>query len=417
MTAPAASGIFKQVRYGVESAWNTAPSSGGTSYQLRRVSSSLSPDIAAFRSNEIQPDRQVHTFRHGTQMVRGALRGELSPLTFKDFFGALWGGTWAGGTSDAIDASTRGLTWGAGPPGTLTGASGSFISDGFKIGDVVRSSGSSVTANNARNLRITGLTALAMTFGASENEVIAAGSDDTGTVTIAVVGDKLTSPNPATGGTIEDPSFTIEHFFSDQAVYELYSGLKPTTARLNFAPNSLCTVDFDLVGGSFTTGATSYFSAPDDVTTTDATVGVSGVLRMAGTDIATVTGMSMNISGGHTTDPVIGSVFVPFVFPGILDVSGSMTCYFKDQTFLNAAINETNTDLLLYLTLNDAINADFIMLHAHNVLLNTNQKDDGPKAIMQSINFQCKKYLTGGDGTAYDDSTIIMQDSMGAGTP
>ena len=91
MTNPAASGIFKQTRYAVESTWNTPVAAGGTSYLLRRVSSTLSPDIAAFRSNEIQPDRQVHTFRHGTQMVRGALRGELSPLTYKDFFGALFG--------------------------------------------------------------------------------------------------------------------------------------------------------------------------------------------------------------------------------------------------------------------------------------------------------------------------------------
>src|ERR1051326_5885987 len=178
MTSPAASGIFKQVRYGAESTWNTAVASGGTSYQLRRVASTLSPDIAAFRSNEIQPDRQVHTFRHGTQMIRGALRGELSPLTYKDFFGALWGGAWTAGHSETITTGTNTLTWTAGPPGTLARTSGSWLSGGgFKKGDGVRVTGSSVTANNSRNLRIVALSATTMTFGGSDNEVISSGSD------------------------------------------------------------------------------------------------------------------------------------------------------------------------------------------------------------------------------------------------
>lgn len=420
MTAPAASGIFKQVRYANEVTFNTAPSGGGTSYQLRRVASSLSPEIAGFRSNEIQPDRQVHFFRHGTQTVRGTLRGELSPLTYKDWFASLWGGTWVAGAVSSINTGTNTVTYVAGPPSTITRTTGSWITDGLKLGDVIRIASSSVSANNARNLRITGLTATIITCGGSANELLTAGSDNSATVTFTVVGDKLLSPDPngTPSGTIQDPSFTIEHYFQDQALYELYSGIKPTSARLNFAPNSVCTVDFDLLGASFTTGTPGpYFTAPNAVTTSVGTTGVSGVLRVGGTDLATVTSMSMNISGGHTTDPVIGSVFVPFVFPGILDISGTMTAYFKDLTLFNDAINETQIDLYLYLTLSDAINADFIMLHGHNVILNSNNKDDGPKAIMQTLNFQCVKYLSGGTGTIYDDTTMVMQDSLAAGTP
>lgn len=440
MVAPAASGIFKQIRIGVEATYGVAPSAGGTSQILRRVNSTINPDITTFKSNEIQPDRQLHTFRHGTQTVRGTLRGELSPDTYRMLFGSLFAGTgaltgmsggWSAGAVSSINSSSNTITYAAGvlatSPGTITRTSGSWITDGLKIGDVIQVAGSSVTANNARNYRITNLTATIMSVGPTPpsggsfgNEVVTAGTDTSGTVTFTVMGSKLLMPDVVTTTLPFDPSFTLEEYFPDQAQSELYVGCKPTEARISITPSALSTVDFNFLGHSFSVpGSPPYFTSPTAVTTYDATTGVSGLVRIgasssggsADQDLALVTAMQLNIMGGHTIDPVIGNVFSPFVFPGIIDVSGSVTLLFYDETFFNFAINETVVDIYLMQTLGTAINANFLSIKLENVKLNSVTKDDGPKAVIGTYNFAGIKFQTGGAATAHDNGTIVLQDS------
>lgn len=425
MAAPAASGIFKQLRIAAETTYGTAPAaSDASAYILRRVTCDVSPQIATFRSNEIRPDRQLVTFRHGTEQVRGTLRGELSPGSYKDIFASLLGGTWTTGATSTIVTSGNTLTAAAAvantSPGTFTRASGSWITDGFKIGDIVRLTGSSVAANNNRNYRITALTALVMSVGPTPTtanpsvglEAVTAGSDSSASVTIAVTGSKLSTPDPLAGGTLQDPSFTLEQYFSDQSLYELYTGCKPTDMRLAITPSGLVTADVTFMGHSFSTGSSQYFTSAQNAATTNATSGVVGLIRLADQDIGLVTSLSMTVNGGHTVDPVIGTPFVPFVFPGILDVSGSLSILFYDETYFNAAINETVVDLFLELDLAaGTANSDFLSMVLTNVKLNSVTKDDGPKAIIGTYGFQALKQVNGGTGTAYDATTIGMQDS------
>ncbi|MDE2096245.1 MAG: hypothetical protein KGL39_03300 [Patescibacteria group bacterium] len=425
MVAPAASGIFKQVRIDAETTYGVAPSAGDTgAYILRRVTCDVSPQIATFRSNEIRPDRQLVTFRHGTEQVRGTLRGELSPGSYKDIFASLLGGAWATGAISSIVTSGNTVTAAAAAvntsPGTFTRASGSWITDGLKIGDIIRVASSSVAANNNRNYRITGLTPLVMSVGPTPTtanpsvglEAVAAGTDNTATVTFTVVGKKLTTPDPLAGGTLLDPSFTLEQYFSDQALYELYTGCKPSDMRLAITPSGLVTADVTFMGHSFSTGSSAYFTAPTAAAATDATSGVVGLIRLDDNDLGLVTSMNLTINGGHTVDPVIGSQFVPFIFPGILDVSGSLSLLFYDETYFNAAINETAVDLFLELDLTAGVaNSDFLSMALTNVKLNSVTKDDGPKAIIGTYSFQALKQTAGGTGTAHDSTTIAMQDS------
>lgn len=429
MTAPAASGIFKQVRICPEATYGTAPlQSSSSAYVLRRVSCDISPQIATFRSNEIRPDRQLVTFRHGTQQVRGTLRGELSPGSYKDILASLLAGTWTSGASYAITTSSNNLTAAAAvantSPGTFTLASGTggqgWITNGLKIGDIVRLTGSATTANNARNYRITALTNTVMSVGPTPTtanpsvglETVTAGVDSSASVTVAVVGDKLITPDPFAEGTLEDPSFTLESYFADQSLYELYTGCKPTDMRLSITPSGLVTFDTTFMGHAFTTGSSEYFTNATAAATTQATSGVVGLVRVEDNDLGIVTGMNMTINGGHTVDPVIGTPFVPFIFPGIIDISGTLSILFYDETYFNAAINETLVDLFLEMDLvGGTANSDFISLAATQVKLNSVAKDDGPKAIIGTYSFQCLKQVNGGAGTAYDNTTLAFQDS------
>ncbi len=424
MTAPAASGIFRQLRIDAETNYGVAPAQGDVNaYILRRTSCQLDPNITTFKSNEIRPDRQLVTFRHGTQTVRGTLRGELSPTSYKDMFASLLAGAFAAGATETIDTTTNTITYTAAvvatSPGKISRTSGSWIAGSkFKKGDIVRLSGSSITANNARNYRITALTALDMSVGPTPtatvgvgNETVVAGSQTSGSLTVAVAGKKLITPDPFAGGTLLDPSFTLEQYFSDQAIYELYTGCKPTDIRMSFAPSALCTIESTFMGHGFTEGSGQYFTAAGDAAVTDATSGVTGLIRIGDQDLALVTNMQMTIAGGHTVDPVIGSVFVPFVFPGIIDINGTMSLLFADETQFNEAINETEVDLFLMLNLGTTVNTDFISFSATRVKLNSVTKDDGPKAIIGTYAFSIQKQVHGGDGTALDNTTLSVQDS------
>lgn len=427
MVAPAASGIFKQLRIDAESTYGIAPAAGDTNAQLlRRVTCDIAPNIATFKSAEIRPDRQLVTFRHGTQTVRGTLRGELAPGTYTDtIFASLLACTPAAGSiSDLSAVTVTYVAAASGTPATITRSAGSFITDGIKWGDIIRLANSSVSANNARNFRVLGITALVITVSRTPSstadaalvnasvEALTAGSDaSTASLTATVTGKKLVSPDPLTGGTLQDPSFTLEQFFSDQNLSELYTGNKPTDARLNFVPSGLTTMDSTFMGHAYTTQSGQYFTATTPATTTQALTGVSGTIRVDNIDIGLVTSCQMTIAGGHTVDPVIGTPFVPFVFPGIIDVSGTLSILFFDETFFNAAINETVVDLLLNQTVSPGLaNSEFLTFRASNVKLNSVTKDDGPKAIIGTYSFQA---LKGPTLSGYDSSTIVIQDSLG----
>jgi|HubBroStandDraft_4_1064222.scaffolds.fasta_scaffold01036_9 hypothetical protein len=431
MAAPAASGIFKQLRIDAESTYGVAPTaSDAGAYILRRVTCDIAPNIATFKSAEIRPDRQLVTFRHGTQQVRGTLRGELSPESYQDIFASLLAGAWTAGATTGSGLHAITVTYVAanftGPvPATITRASGSFLTDGFKWGDIVRITNSTVTANNNRNYRILGLTATVMTVSRTPTstadaalinaslEALAAGSDaSTSTLLISVVGAKLSTPDPFASGTLLDPSFTLEQYFADQSVYELYTGNKVSEARLAFTPSGLSTIDATFMGSAYTTGTGEYFTEAQAADTTQALTGVSGTIRVDDLDLGLITSMQMNIMGGHTVDPVIGTPFVNFVYPGIIDISGTLSILFYDETFFNVAINETLVDLLLVQTVSPGLaNSDFLSFRMNQIKLNSVTKDDGPKAIIGTYSFQALKETAGGSGTEYDNSTLIMQDS------
>ena len=89
-----ASGVFKQLKYKVESSYGTVPAAA-SAQALRRVTSDLSLNKDVYSSNEIRTDQQVADMRHGVRRVTGTIAGELSPLTYSDFMAAAVRKAWA----------------------------------------------------------------------------------------------------------------------------------------------------------------------------------------------------------------------------------------------------------------------------------------------------------------------------------
>lgn len=403
MSTPA-SGLFKQVAYKAESTFGVVPSA--TSAQaLRRVQSTLDLSKETYQSNEIRQDFQLVDFRHGVRRVEGNISGELSPATYKDFIACALKKDFAAGAS-ATNVSVT--IAGSGPSYTVTRGAGDYITDGFKVGDVIRLSvGSpSLAANFGKNLLIVSLTSSVATVITLNGSSMTAEGPVAGT-TVAVVGKK--SYIPTSGHT--DKSFSIEHYYSDLVQSEVFSGCKPTSIAIGLPPTGLATIDIGFMGKDVTTASAQYFTNPTTQTTTGLLAAVNGELRVAGQSVATLTGLTLNIASNYSGDPVVGSNTVPFMFAGRVIVTGQATAYFDSVTLRDAFFNETEVEIIGAFTANNDADAPFMSFVLPRVKIGGASKNDGEGGLVQTLPFQALLNTAGGSGTTSEQTTIVIQDS------
>lgn len=413
MPNPAA-GVFKQLAYKVESAFGTAP--GQASAQaLRRVTSSLDLAKETYQSNEIRTDQQMVDFRHGVRSVQGTIAGELSPGTYKDFFAAALKRDFA-----AVAASTAvGITIAtSGSYYTVTRSAGSWLSDGYKVGMVIRLSVGSLNASNInKNLLILAIgSATQMTVTPLNGSAMVAEGPITG-CTVTATG-KVTYV-PTTSHT--DKSFAFEHWYSDLGQSELFLGCKIAKIGLALPPTGISTISMDVMGQDFadTTAkrgavalTSQYFTSPTAATTSGVMAAVNGKIAGGGVLLANVTGLSIDIAANFTGDAVVGSNTKPFLFAGRVLVSGQMTAYFDSVTQRDAFVNETLTDLVLALSADNTATSEFLTVALPAIKFGSSAKDDGEKGLVATLPFQAVMDVTGGASADTHQTTCMMQDSL-----
>lgn len=401
-----ASGVFKQLAYKVETVWGTAPAAAGAQ-SMRRTTSSLDLTKETYQSSEIRTDLQLNDFRHGVRSVSGKITSDLSPGTHADFMAAILKKDFA-----AVTALT-GLSItiaGAGPTYTVTRATGSFLTDGVKAGDVIRlTAGTFNAANLNKNFMVASLTAMVATVVVLNGSALVA-EGPIASATVSVTGKKTFIPT--TGHT--DKSFSIEHWFSDIAQSEVFTGCKPSACNISLPPTGIATVDWDFMGQNVTTSASQYFTSPTAPTTSGSLAAVNGVVRIGSQIVATLTGLTLTINSAFTGEAVVGSNVKPVMAPGRVLVTGQATCYFEDATFRDVFLNETETSIMCAFTADNSANSDFISFSLPRVKFGGSAKDDGEKGIIQTIPFQALYNSAGGTGVATEKTTLVVQDSAAA---
>lgn len=412
---PIAAGIFKQLAYKYEATYGTAPGQA-SGQQLRRVTSTLDLTKDTYQSNEIVGHQQLSVFRHGVRRVGGSINGELSPLTWKDFFAMIMKRDFAAVT--AITAASITIS-GTGPTYTVARAAGSFLTDGIKAGQVVRlSAGTFNAANLLKNMFVVSVIAASIVV-IPLNGVAMVAEGPIASSTVTVIG--KTNFIPTSGHT--DKSMSIEHWHSDPgfAQSELFLGIKAAACAIDLPPTGIATINWDLRGQDMadtaakrTAVATTaqYFTTPTAATTSDSLAAVNGVVRLAGSTIATLTGLSLNIAANFTGDPVVGSNIIPNQFPGRVLVTGQASMYFDGVAARDAFINETESEILAAFTTNNTGTADFLAFSLPRVKFGGASKDDGEKGIVQTLPFTALYNSAGGAGTSSEQSTFAMQDSL-----
>ena len=398
---PISKGTAKQVAYKKETTFGTlAGSSGGT--LVRRVTANFNLVKEAYESAEIRVDRQVADFRHGVRSAEGTLNGELSSSSYDDFMGSVVGRDFTSitlGSAAQITVTAVGTTY------TLVRATGSFITDGVRVGMVIRAAGLTTTGDNAKNLLVASLTAT--------NAVVVPLNGSTMTAQGTASSVTLTAPGkqtfvPATGHT--DDSYTVEEFYSDIAQSEVYTGMKVNSLAVQLPATGLTTVDIGFAGKDLTqTGTTQYFGTPTAQGTTGVFAAVNGVMLVDGAPIALVTSADFSIERATENAAVVGSNSVADIFTGRIRVTGNLSVYFENATFRGYFNNETPVSIVLTVTSDSTATANFITFTLPKVKLGSFTKDDGELGIIASTSFQAllNDVTTGGLAA----TTIQIQDS------
>ena len=108
----------------------------------------------------------------------------------------------------------------------------------------------------------------------------------------------------------------------------------------------------------------------------------------------------------------MGSNVVPSQFAGRVRVTGQFTAYFEDGVMPQAFFDETEISLSVALTTNNTAAADVIAVTMSRVKLGGADKADGEGGIVRTYPFTALLNSAGGVGTAYDQTTITIQDTL-----
>jgi hypothetical protein len=399
-----ASGLFKQVIFKREVTFGVKPAAAAAQV-VRRVTSDLSLKKDTYQSSEIRPDFQISDFRHGARKVEGSINGELSPRTYSEFISAALKRDFTTGVSAAAVSVTIA---GTAPNYTVTRAAGSYLTDGFKIGSVIRLTVGTLNVNNInKNLLITGLTATVANVIVLNGTVMTAEGSITGT-TITEFGKKTFVPQA--GHT--DLSYSIEHFFADVPASEVFTGCKPTAIAIDLPPTGLATANITFMGKDIDISSSQYFTSPTAATTTGVLASVNGVVRSGGLSLASLTGLSINIEAGQTGEAVVGSNSIPALYSGRVIVTGSFTAYFETVALRDVFLNETEVELICAFTTDNSASADFMTFVLPRVKFGSANKDDGETGLIQTFEFQALLNNAGGTGVNTERTTIVIQDSQ-----
>jgi hypothetical protein len=400
-----ATGVKKRIAYKKEGALTWGQLAGATgAKQLRRVTGMFNLKKATYESSEIRLDYQTADMRHGIRSAEGSVNGELSPGTYSDLIGSLVAQDFSSNSTTTSPGSVT--IAGTGPTYTITRTTGSWITDAVTVGTVIRFTGLTTTADNAKNLLVTSLTATVATV------VVLNGSGLTASV--VATGAAYSVPGkstaiPLTGHT--DQSYTFEEYFTDILQSEVYTGMKVESCAIKIPASGFVTSDFAFKGKDRAqTGTTAYFTSPANLGTNSVLAAVNGSLVVNGTPVALLTSLDFTITRTLENAEAVGSNSLADMFTGRIKVAGSFSAYFTDGTFRDYFDNESVVSILVTVATGNTANADYISFTIPKIKVGSADKDDKETGIMTTHSFTA--LLNSDVSTGLPATTIQIQDSQ-----
>lgn len=399
------------VAFKAQSAKGT-PASGASGFVLRTAGGPGGKITKnTYASNEVRNDLMRTRGRHGLRKASGSYTCEVSLDNCDSFYEAFFRGTWA--TALVVTEATSG-----GPTSitttttTIVGNTGSWITVGFRVGDVVVLTNHATAGNNSRNLRITGLTATVMTVAVLDAGVFTLNAVADTAFTITRPGQKLL--NPAAGSAVKT-YFTIEEYDGDLDMTEIFSDCIISSLKFSMATNGMLMCDISWVStGLFSTasGASApTFTSP--LTSTGLPLSCNdAVVRYSSTDFVDLTSWDITLDIGAMAPEVVGSVISPDVFTGQMAVSMNFSMLRQDYQKMTDFLAETALTFQMVACENEAEPKDFLSIFVPNFTLGGVDKsglsrDAGPRT--QTISVPSDLVGIDNTGGAFASTMVALQ--------
>ena len=375
---------------------------------LRRVAATLNLKKDTTRSQEILPSRQVRTFRHAARWTEGGISGELSPGTYADFFEAIHRDT-AQAFADKSETQYASVAASA-SASTFTLGGGDPVADGLRVGDLIRFSGLTATANNGRNFIVLG-------FSGANNR----------TIEVFPAPAEMATPDTAFGLTVPGKRSMVpasghlrrklaaEIYREDIDRSRLFTELRAHGYRVTTSATGIVGVSFDFTGRNMhrlKDGAAPYFAAPDPITDTDGCDAINGIVRLNGVRVGVVTGNNFGVAASVDA-PKVQQKFPPDVLVGTANGTGELSVLIDDSDFGEVFDKETEFEVLCWLTSSTAPDAPSVAFHMPRC-----KATDAPETVAGegsqalSIPYQMMEYL--GSAPGVSRTTIRMHDTAWA---
>ncbi|MER8762892.1 phage tail tube protein [Mesorhizobium sp. M0968] len=361
---------------------------------------------AAIEDPIIRRDAMQIRGRHGSQKTAGTYSGTIAIGASDPILAAIMRTGYSAADLAITQATMTSVTTGA---NTIVAAAGSWITQGLRVGDVIRAAGLPDAANNGKNFRITGLTALTITV--AETLVVNAVADNAFTITRP--GRVLT--NPGAGGLVKT-YFTIEEHEYDIDGSEIFTDCVWSRLRIAMSPDGVLTTELGWTGtGQFETKEgvdAPFFTAPADPSALSLAA-VESVLRVGTTDILDLTSFDLTIDLQASAPSVTGpSKYAPDVFLGTQMLTLNLTAMRKDLLDVADFIAENQLSLHLLASEHENAPADFMSLAIPNFTYggidkSALSKQGGARTVTRSV----PSSLIGIDsrGGAFDATQIKLQ--------
>lgn len=379
-----------RVAFKVQSALDDLPTATGATRLRMLASPGMNEESPPIVSEEERADLQPQQGRMGSRSTSGTYEAEASLGSHDAPLEALMRGTWA--PAAEIDETDVGQITVDGS--AITAATGSWLDEGIRVGDVVTLSGTDVTANNNRVLRVTGVTPTVLTVAETLAEIAAASDFD------LRIARKLINPS-----TVVRRLFTLEQFYADINRSILFRDTRWVGAGINVQASALKRFSFQTMGRRMEVreAVGPYFTSPTAPSTIPI-VTVDGALRFGGSDVAIATGLTLDLSLDAQTVGVVGDRLSPDVYDGGMSVSGQITAIRADLQQIERYLAEEELELHVMFRTPGVEPRPFMSLFAGNVKLGSPQAPlggNGPMIETAPLIFGVK-----GAETGYEETTL-----------
>lgn len=321
-------------------------------------------------SGENRDDGQSTRGDKGRNRVEGSFIGDVAVGAYNVLDAAVMRSTWtADQTVDETDPdmSSATISVSAGAVGVVTASAGSWITAGFRVGQVVQNSEGMAAADQNVNMFITALTASAMSLVRADGTAITVVAGPVATYTFVI------KKNVIRGTT--DCIFTVEEYRQLLTESEVYDSVRCVSKNLTITPDQKATTEFGFLGRKVTLPGARHFSPGNYVTTSS--LGLSSMrakLVLSTGAVVGVSGISFSMSNnGYLPNEI--DEYASEIGVGNATVEASISLLEADLTHVAAYIAGTQQFVGVILEEPDAANPkDFMAFSMTNVLFGSPTK-------------------------------------------